>query len=521
MIGVLLVDDEDYTRDGIFEGLPWEKMGISTIVQAKHGLDALEKVNSFIPNILITDVRMPQMNGIDLAYKIQALNPACFIIFMSGYSDKEYLKSAIDLKAVNYIEKPLDLEELQVAIEKSVQLIEGNKKRERIYRNSKPFVQNDFVLKLTKANSEKNELIEILHDFYPTTPVDSTCITLILKLVPKDPFSPIPLNMSEQLPNEIVSNMLNDIGFYGFIGDKDLHYKLIHLCFKAETLVELDETQLAPLHQKLAEMINPSFSLYLAMGQKVSGIFNIHSSYNTAVIVLQRLFFKPNKPILTIVPANTSTFTFNDEYLKEFSEFIATKNKSEAVFFVKKLSASMRSCEQTLEKYIRDVYFKLLLELIKLRTLTSSPDHMDYLWDYISKFDYMLQIEEFVLQKIDAYFNQFDKNQSTNLICAEILEYIHTNYNDANLSLTQISQVTFLSPPYICVVFKKETGKTLIQYITDYRIMQSIDLLKNKVLKVSDIASRVGFNDGNYYSKAFKKIKGLNPSKYREQYFHG
>ena len=113
MIKVLIADDERFTRQGILDMVDWDNLNVSEVKEAYDGINALEILKDFEPNILLTDVRMPRLNGIDLAFKTRELYPNCMILFMSGYSDKEYLKSAIKLKAINYVEKPIEIEELE------------------------------------------------------------------------------------------------------------------------------------------------------------------------------------------------------------------------------------------------------------------------------------------------------------------------------------------------------------------------------------------------------------------------
>jgi len=120
MIKALIVDDEKNTRDSLRQFVPWSAMGVDTVETAKNGLEALEQVRLSMPDLLLTDIRMPKMNGIELAAKVRSLSPDCRIIFLSGYADKEYLKEAIHLKAVSYIEKPIDVKEIEAVILKAI-----------------------------------------------------------------------------------------------------------------------------------------------------------------------------------------------------------------------------------------------------------------------------------------------------------------------------------------------------------------------------------------------------------------
>lgn len=132
MFKLLIVDDEDITREGIVERICWNEFGIDQIEQADDGVNALRKAAEFVPDIILTDVRMPRMDGIDLSIKLRELYPDCVIIFMSGYTDTVYLKSAIRLKAVNYLEKPINLQELNQAIKTAVEMCLEIKKKKKL-----------------------------------------------------------------------------------------------------------------------------------------------------------------------------------------------------------------------------------------------------------------------------------------------------------------------------------------------------------------------------------------------------
>mgnify|MGYP000808781350 CR=1 FL=1 len=110
---LLIVDDEELTRTGLVSSINWKALGIREVYQADDGLHGLEMARTYQPDIVLCDVRMPRMDGISMLQRIESFLPDTAAIFMSGYSDKEYLKAAIRLKAITYIEKPLDLKEVQ------------------------------------------------------------------------------------------------------------------------------------------------------------------------------------------------------------------------------------------------------------------------------------------------------------------------------------------------------------------------------------------------------------------------
>lgn len=121
MYKALIVDDEELTRDGIRASINWDSFQIDTVLEAQDGREGLELAEKYKPEVVLTDVRMPQMNGTEMVEKLRKFLPETGVIFMSGYSDKEYLMAAIRYKAVRYVEKPLDLLELEDAIREALE----------------------------------------------------------------------------------------------------------------------------------------------------------------------------------------------------------------------------------------------------------------------------------------------------------------------------------------------------------------------------------------------------------------
>lgn len=129
---VLLVEDEMLTRDGLVECIPWEELGITRVYTAEDGEEGVEMARLHMPDIIMTDVRMARMDGITMAFEIRKTNKKCRFIFISGYCDKEYLKSAIQLSAVNYIEKPVEIDEVVSALKQAILQVTKQRKNEEL-----------------------------------------------------------------------------------------------------------------------------------------------------------------------------------------------------------------------------------------------------------------------------------------------------------------------------------------------------------------------------------------------------
>lgn len=156
---LLIVDDDVYTREGLAENIPWELYGIEEVMQAENGKEALHTVSWYLPDLIITDIRMPQKNGIDFCKEAIRLVPECKIIFITGYMQTKYLKDAIDLSAVAFIEKPIQPEAVLEALEKAVEKIRRQQETVQLQKKIFPIRRQDFYIccsrKIHRRNSWK------------------------------------------------------------------------------------------------------------------------------------------------------------------------------------------------------------------------------------------------------------------------------------------------------------------------------------------------------------------------------
>jgi two-component system, response regulator YesN len=148
----------------------------------------------------------------------------------------------------------------------------------------------------------------------------------------------------------------------------------------------------------------------------------------------------------------------------------------------------------------------------------SSDESVSFYWEIISGYDTLDELEEYVTGLIDLYFKQIEERTACNKTASNIIKIINKSYGDRGLTIKAISEKLFLSHSYLCVIFKKETGKTINQYINEFRVEKSKELLKDKSIKLYDVATKVGFTDHNYFTKIFKKTTNMTPSEYKEKY---
>ena len=517
---ILIADDENLTRAGLISSINWHSLPFDQIDQADDGVNALQLAKTHLPDVLLTDIRMPRMNGIELAERIQELNPNCSIIFMSGYSDKEYLMAAIKLRAVRYVEKPINPVEVMEALTESVNTI----LQTQVHIKSKALLSKEaaakFALNLsrkgydlrTDASIDEANLRGMIHS-------STFFTTFIIKIFPN-------MNTSAE---DIISSSLEDI--YSLIEKK--HLQKLHF-IKNDSILVLhifgnerpEDTALLKLGKDIKSLLPVEVNFFLAIGKTVSGPEKVYLSYNSAVILLQSSFFYEYGSILTQDRSlETLTNNYPYEFADKFNEAIINENVSFAYELAESFFLNLQHNHSLLANTIKDVYYKLFLQINsiqykrKLQTESSAMDSKSLL-ESISGCNILSELHQLLLDKIADFEKILQAAQLDNSTIFLIRDYISKHYSDYTLSIKDISEHVHLSSSYLCTVFKTETGKTLNQYLTDFRLEKAKQLLSDPRNKISEISSRVGYSDGNYFGKCFKKEVGLSPSEYREKASH-
>ena len=517
MCTLLIAEDEYYTRRGILHKIPLQQIGISRVIEADDGVNALRKVKDDRPDIALLDVRMPRMNGIALAENIRKLYPECVIVFISGYSDKEYLRSAIKLKAIQYVDKPINHEELIVALQEAVRIFrEEKKKQELVYAERRTRLAQF----LTRKNPE-----EILKEQIQSCGMSENDfqngITFLLQPLYEQDMEFELQNIVRESVGEQAKRLLQDKGYGVLYCGSDPRMLLFHLFsgssenagfFKAAELKEL----LCGLSQSLRAC--PHF---IAAGMPVSGAENLFRSYRASVVSLQENFYEGMNSVTFFHEEEKPCYVPRSEIMNDFEEALAHAEQEKADALLKELSAAFYTHRGTVTDSVRETYYQLILRLVSIaqhrqidlfQTLGVRP----YLWETVSSVHTLEELTAFVSDLMRTYFDALHAKSKGSGIASRVEDYIEKNFTDPDLSIGAISETFKLTPAYLCLVFKEEKKQTINQFITDCRMKNAGRDLENPRLKISEIALRSGYRDNSYFTKLFKRHFGKTPTEYRE-----
>ena len=263
---------------------------------------------------------------------------------------------------------------------------------------------------------------------------------------------------------------------------------------------------------------------HIILGDTVKGSEHVYRSYNSAVLLLQSSFFAPYGSIYTPYEEGSAvSSTWLHQFPDRFSQTLAAKDQSAVLAICEELLQTLRGNRNLLPNQARDLYYKLFMMLskqqyeAKISTPTDSPAQSPL--EQINGCGSLDELHILLCNAVTQYFEMLNTAVPDSSTLFLIKDYISSNYSDSSLSIKDISEHVHLSSSYLCTVFKTETGQTLNQYLTNFRIEKAKQMLSDPRNKVNEIAAQVGYCDCNYFGKTFKKVVGLSPSEYREKEF--
>ena len=511
MIKVLIADDERFTRQGILDMVDWDKLNVSEVKEAYDGINALEILKDFEPNILLTDVRMPRLNGIDLAFKARELYPNCMILFMSGYSDKEYLKSAIKLKAINYVEKPIEIEELEENLNNAILEFVKNT---TIHNSIEHTIANE-ISSIDNSEAVKSIISSYFSKDFNDKLVDGQYVSVLIKI-----YKIIP---NKHLFIDKIREIIHDCGLEGFVSMQNEKDIVLQIFFSKNIKSIHNSNVFQSFFATLDEYIKNYSHFYIFVGSIVANMQDMHKSYASASSLDTLSFFKDYNSVIYFeeVPHKTCATIDSNAYL-DFKRNLNNEDKQAVLNDINNITSEfMLNCGTDINE-IKNVYNKFLMHIFNfchsrnINLNNSVNENTNF--NAILQFNNIFEIKHYLLEIIKDVFSCLKEKDIYNEPALNIIKYINEHYNSYDLSLEDISKNTFLTPAYICVIFKDYTGKTVNKYITEYRIIQAKELLKDSNIKMNDIALKVGYKDGNYFAKIFKKETGYTPSEYRRKF---
>lgn len=530
MIKVFLAEDEFIIREGIKKNIDWSGNGFEFCGEASDGELALPMIRKLNPDIVITDIKMPFMDGIELSRLIKKEFPNIEIIILSGYEEFEYAKEGIKLGVAQYLTKPITGDELLKEVKFVADKIQSKKQekdlREQFLKEMEENVRSDrreLFQKLVSGSYSATDMLDMAGELE----IDLSAMWYSVALLW---MKSINHNVDEYSKSRVsISDKLDEIVDSGecLLFDRNLDDKAF--IFTADTQEELlaKQNRILDLVEE-ALKCNDHIRYFGGIGKPVNRLSNLHITYEDAGYALAHRYFVSDNMFLkgevaqVAIPADNDDFSVRDVDAKNIdsrnlTKFLKTGSKEEVAFFLNDFIKSVgeNAIKSNLfRQYITmDAYFAVKNFVGEISSAKDSDipavETVDFSSEESAK-AYLLKILDGAIAiRESVAVGRYSE------IVEDAIRYIEDNYCDDELSLNMLASHVNVSPNHLSAIFSQQTGQTFIKFLTEYRMEKAKELLKCTGKRSSEISEDVGYKDPHYFSYMFKKSVGMTPTQYR------
>lgn len=517
MYNILIIDDEPIVKIALRSILPWEEHGFHICATASNGIEALTLVEQHHPQIIITDLKMPQMDGIELIRSLKEQNYCGEILVLSNYEDFEYVRNALLLGAVDYmlkvkIEADVLLQYLMKAVEKL--------KQKDIAQNSLEQNPNHLEMILKSFFYEKHSLDNFINK-YPS---------YLLSFM-HQPCSICSLFFEQELSEKREQHPLSETLIENTVLDalQGLEDTQVIPMIENQLLVIFSqpepEVQKLSLQQFVQKLPN-RFKLYHSLSPVILYYWNASDYENARTIYFEfenitQLRFYQNGTIFNIRETDMIHYLSSVQY-KELGKEIHENGLNGMDQSLDILSAIIKRCsdEHVYPEILRLLFIKILqfLEFLKKNIDIKSHEFLSETKEAIYHCTTSQELMSYMTVSLQSIFEplsdipEHDSIQYREEI-AKVTQYIEDNYQ-RKITLNSISSYVNLSLSYLCRIFKSEVGTSINNYINNLRMEKASAFITHENISVKEVAARVGIEDQLYFSRLFKKHFGVPPSEY-------
>ncbi len=526
MYTVFLADDEVVVREGIRTSFPWDGSDFVLAGEAPDGEVALSIMQEIKPDILITDIRMPFMDGLALSRKVASSMPWVHIVILSGFDDFTYAREAISLGVCEYLLKPVSSQELETALKRIALRID----EERRQRADLQLIRRQ----LDQSNALRKErlLQEILCGlkdpgdraglFMRARDLGANIVARHYRVML---ISPGRGQEEDLLPLRAQVQRLADGSEGG-----------AHLCLDREKLaVLLQDSTKEELEERAFSFaqavkheteVHLGASVHVAIGVPVSSVFEVPDSRASAAMVLRAMDEQLGSGVTRIMDSSDLCLDMGEVLSRTESATLYERLRYAPLSEVGPvLGAFFSSGGETAPQSVmmlNYLYVESLLAAARIvresggdpaeTVLAAAGDPGGVTW--FSSREAMEQSAETVLRRALAFRDRQSLSRYAGLI-RDACAFIERNFQNPDLCLGDAARAVHLSVNHFCTVFAQETGSTFIGHLTRLRMKRARELLRTTELRSSEIAGLVGYGDPHYFSYLFKKHAGMSPREYR------
>jgi len=531
MLKVLIVDDEPANIQGLVRYIDWSGLGYEAPAIFESGEEAMEALNDASFDVLISDVSMPGMNGIELVDYAKKSYPHIQVLMISGYNEFEFVQDAINVGAQAYVLKPLKLEEVSSrlktfwnTLDKMRQIVEQTNELEHKVSSSYKLIKERFVNDLIAEMPLTDELLASWGDQMKLPTIERGVQALVFGI---DYYWSSGREAKERMLMGSTFKQMIEIGLsdYQSMFLAQTHPDEVVVLYPNPTVEELVmlEKQLTIVQRMMGEQYNATVTI---------GRSRIGSSWEEASLIYREVKFVMTKARLVadgqiVEYENSHSNDFKDyrlreEWIPNIIRLIEAGDSAKVSEYMNRILELLLSREPVSFSYVQAFGMSFLSELIStLKGKQGSDSELNILmWRRILDCSSANQIVELLDEYVERYIRveKKDKLNQQHHLVRNIAEFIEERLQE-NWTVKQLAEHFSLNASYLSVLFKREMGKTISDFVQDVRINRARKLLQDPNIKVYEVADKVGIQTPAYFTYLFKKLVGSTPQEYRDYHY--
>lgn len=500
MMNILIADDEKIEREGIRYLLSLEK-GERRIFEAANGKQAMQILRTENIDMILTDIKMPVMDGLELARRAKELFPEIRIVIFSGYNDFTFAQEAIRYGVTDYILKPVDPDNFHEIIEKAEKNIRERQAEENREIRRQNFLQQYFLQNY--LYSGKKEILEKAGEFVDLDKWNGWHCAILIET--DTAFFD---TAEENFPGELQKE-LRRVFFY-----LNLNERQSLLLFQD---VYCDYLLVAN-HLYTFLKRNYMVRIYLAVSRKFDGCECLPEILGQLEQQMEEKFYHPEKHIFSCEEEELKMVAGevqDSQLMQMISEDISRKDTEQLWKHFECLKEKYSSNTQFSAMYIKFVFSNVIQELFQENQFADEhrlEQEIDRLYSCGNIMD-ILKVTEDNIREYEKFLER-SMSESRNEVAA-VKNYIYQHYGE-DLNLEMLAEKVYLSSGYLSFIFKKETGMNLNRFIKVFRMEKAGEFLRDTNMKVAQISEKVGFANVSYFCRSFREYYGCSPESYRK-----
>ncbi|WP_339363625.1 response regulator transcription factor [Vallitalea maricola] len=527
----MIVDDEILTLQLLENIIDWESLDISIVGVAQNGYDAQQIIKRTSPHILITDIKMPKMDGIDLIKWVKDFDSKIKVIILSAYGEFEYAQEALAQGVVEYLLKPIDEEKLY-----------------KLVKRLKVEIQKNIYIQKELTNMKKIECRQIFKQLlYPCDIARINNISEIESRIGQREYRLLNINVDNLSYNdyikfsELKDEEINDITDFIELSLKNSNENIDVIVSEGYfgewvALIRYYDEDYKDInfnrYKKLTELLIYDFSskiginCFAGISMKHVGVSEIYTAYYETLDLIKYRFYLGDNIILSNdcnhMQFNLKELKFIDQQ-KMLLQHINAHNELEAINLLTQIFREINDSATIEPDKIYDFCYELIV-LIRHKFCQGKVNGKvldivdDITIEKLRNYKTLENLKDYMINLCKDIINHFisiEEKESSKLI-QKAKEYINLKYNTA-ITLDEICEYVSVSKSYFCYMFKREMGESIWNYLTSYRIEKAKNLLQNTDMKNYEISYYIGYENASYFTKTFRKLTGMTPHEFRNK----